>query len=83
MNKVYFFQDPTRDTGLFIAAKSWKEARSISLTGDYDMLANISFPEIKGKLLRDSYGKPYKTELYGQLELYQLDAMKIPYVLIE
>lgn len=83
MNKVYYFQDPSRDGGLFIAAKTWKEARNISLTGDYDMLANISFPEIEGRLLRDSNGKPYETELHGQLELYQLDELKIPYTLVE
>ena len=79
MNKVYYFQDPSRDGGLFIAAKTWKEARNISLTGDYDMLAHITFPEIEGELLRNNERKPYTTELHGQLELYQLDELSIPY----
>jgi hypothetical protein len=79
MNRVYYFQDPSRDGGLFIAAKTWKEARNISLTGDYDMLAYITFPEIQGELLKNNEGKPYNTELYGQLELYQLDKLGIAY----
>lgn len=79
LNKVYYFQDPSRDGGLFIAAKTWKEARQISLTGDYDMLAYITFREIEGSLLKNSEGKPYTTELHGQLELYQLDELGIPY----
>ncbi len=79
LNKVYYFCDPERDGGLFIAAKTWKEARNISLTGDYDMLAYISFTEIEGELLKDKDGNPYTTELHGQLELYQLDELGIPY----
>ena len=82
MNKVYYFQDPSRDSGLFIAAKTWKEARNISLTGDYDMLANITFPEIEGSVLKNSDGKPYATEKHGQLELYELDELKIPYTTV-
>lgn len=82
MNKVYYFCDPGRDGGMFIAARTWKEARNISLTGDYDMLAYISFTEIEGTLLKDKNGKPYMTELQGQLELYQLDELGIPYALI-
>lgn len=80
MNKVYYFSDGVRDEGLFIAARTWKEAREISLAGDYDMLANISFVKIKGELLRDDSGKPHETELHGHLELYQLDDMGISYV---
>jgi len=83
MNKVYYFCDPSRDGGLFIAAKTWKEARNISLTGDYDMLARITFPEIEGSLLRNDDGKPYVTELYGQLESYQLDDLGIPYMWVD
>lgn len=82
VNKVYYFCDPSRDGGLFIAAKTWKEARNISLTGDYDMLAYITFPEIEGRLLKDNSGKPYTTELRGQLELYQLDELGISYVTV-
>ena len=82
MNKVYYFQDPGRDGGLFIAAKTWKDARNISLTGDYDMLAHITFPEVEGSLLKNGEGKPYTTELYGQLELYQLDELGISYCLV-
>lgn len=83
MNKVYFFSDGYRDGGLFIAAKNWKEARDISLTGDYDMLAYISFPEIKGELLRDKKKKPYYTEIHGQMELHQLDELGIHYTRVE
>lgn len=83
MNKVYFFSDGCRDYGMFIAAKSWKEARKISLTGDYDMLADVSFTDIQGELLKDKNNKPYFTDLYGELELYQLDEIGIPYMLIE
>jgi hypothetical protein len=83
MSKVYYFQDPSRDSGLFIAAKSWKEARSISLTGDYDMLAYIAFPEIEGHLLKNGDKKPYITEKHGQLELYELDELKIPYMKVD
>lgn len=83
VNKVYYFQDPGRDGGLFIAAKTWREARNISLAGDYDMLAYISFVEIEGNLLRNSKGEPYTTELHGQLELYQLDELDIPYCRVE
>lgn len=83
MNKVYFFCDASRGEGLFISAKNWKEARNISLTGDYDMLANITFVEIQGELLKNKEGKPYTTDLVGQLELYQLDELGIPYTYIE
>lgn len=82
MNKVYYFCDPGRDGGLFIAAKTWKEARNISLSGDYDMLDYITFVEIEGELLKDKDGKPYRTELHGQLELYQLDELSIPFIRI-
>lgn len=83
VNKVYYFQDPNRDGGMFIAAKTWKDARNMSLTGDYDMLAYISFTEIEGHLLRDENKKPYTTEYIGELELYQLDELKIPYTITE
>lgn len=83
MNKVYYFEDGYRDGGLFIAAKSWKDARQLSLTGDYDMLAYITFPEIKGELLRKNDKTPYLTEHYGILELYQLDELGIPYMTVE
>jgi len=83
MNKVYFFSDGYRDGGMFIAAQNWKDARNISLTGDYDMLAYITFPEIRGEMLRNEDKKPYQTELYGQLELYQLDELGIPYMTVE
>lgn len=83
MNKVYYFQDPGRDGGMFIAAKSWKEARNLSLNGDYDMLAYITLPEIEGRLLKNSEGKPYFTEKYGQLELYELDELGINYTIVD
>lgn len=82
MNKVYFFSDGYRDNGLFIAAKNWKEARKISLTGDYDMLEYIPFTDIQGTLLKDENNKPYYTDSCGELELYQLDELGIPYELV-
>lgn len=82
-NKVYYFCDPSRDEGLFIAAKTWRYARSFALASEYDILAHISFPEIQGELLRDDKGKSYETDYQGQLELWQLDELKIPYRTIE
>lgn len=79
INKVYYFSDGIRDYGLFIAARTWKEARALSVTGDYDMLASIRFVDIEGSVCEDSEGNPFMTEKHGILELYELDELGVPY----
>ncbi|WP_427340906.1 hypothetical protein [Caloranaerobacter sp. DY30410] len=75
MNKVYFFNGYDRG-GTYVAAKNFKEAKTIALCSSIlDYLEN-PFVDIRGHLVRDSRtNKPITTEYEGELNIFQLQEL--------
>ncbi len=67
-NRVYFFQEKDADTGVFIGAKTWKEARSLALRCEE---IDCDFIKVEGHLCRQD-GKPVVTAKHGQLDAHEL-----------
>ncbi|OLN29930.1 hypothetical protein [Desulfosporosinus metallidurans] len=64
MNKVYFFTEKDADTGVFIGAMTWREARKIAFTCDE---IDCEFIDVEGHICKIDQ-KPVLTEVNGKME---------------
>jgi hypothetical protein len=73
MNKAYFFTEKSGDYGgVYVAAKTWKEARNIAIS-DKLISDHVDNPiiEVEGHLCRKNK-QPIKTEIEGILSMQQI-----------
>ncbi len=69
MNKLYFFSGPDADSGVFIGAKTWREARTRAMR--HECMDYVEFIDIRGGMCKEN-GKPVHTEVTGELELHEI-----------
>lgn len=69
MNKLYYFHGPDDEGGVFIGAKTWREARNMAI--GHDSISECEFIAIQGRLCKDD-GKPVYTEVTGEHEAHEL-----------
>jgi len=69
VKKLYYFHGPDSESGVFIGAETWKEARKMS-TG-HDFMDGHEFIDIRGSLCREN-GKPVLTEVHGEHEAHEI-----------
>ena len=69
MNKLYFFTGNDEDAGVFLGAKTWREARNMAI--GHPCADDCEFIEIRGSLCRES-GKPCYTEVNGEMECHEI-----------
>jgi len=48
VKKLYYFHGPDRESGVFIGAETWKEARKMSI--GHDFMDGHEFIDIRGSL---------------------------------
>lgn len=66
MPKVYFFKtNENADTGVFVGAENWKEARKMAIRSE--IFDDYEFIEIVGNICKQN-GKVVTTEKNGELE---------------
>jgi len=63
MNKLYYFSGNDEDSGVFVGAKTWREARNFAIT--HECMDFSEFIEIRGSLCKQE-GKIVYTELAGE-----------------
>lgn len=72
MNKIYFFKTHEEaETGVFISAQNWKEARKIAIDSETFMDDDYKFIEIVGGLHKEK-GRMFYTEKRGELDQHDL-----------
>lgn len=64
MNKIYFFTDKEAEFGVFVGAKTWKEARKIALSCEE---VDCDFIDIEGHICKEGK-KPILTDINGKLD---------------
>ena len=70
-NKIYFFKVKELCGGVYVAARSWKEARKIARKNEMVSEYIEEFIDIEGRLER-FYGKPVFIDYEGVLSIEQI-----------
>lgn len=69
MYKLYYFTGNDEDSGIFVGAKTWREARNFVI--GHDALHDCEFVDIRGSLCREN-GKPVYTKVNGEHDVLEL-----------
>lgn len=62
--KLYYFSGGDEESGVFVGARTWKEARNSILC--HDSVADCAFIDIRGTLCRGDGGIPVYTDKFGE-----------------
>lgn len=76
LNKVYHFHPKNTGTGFAIAAKNFKEARTIALSTHLQEFCENPFIDIRGFIMKKD-GKPIRTKYEGKLNVKQQGELDI------
>lgn len=69
MNKLYYFHGADDESGVFIGAESWKEARKYAI--GHECMDGSEFIDIRGSLCKEN-GKTVYTEKSGEHEAHEI-----------
>lgn len=70
--KLYFFTGNDSDTGVFIGAETWREARNMVIGNE--CMHDCEFIDIRGSMCKEN-GKVVHTEVKGEHEAHELLAI--------
>ena len=69
MNKLYYFHGHDDESGVFLGAKTWRDARNMAI--GHECTDDSDFIDITGHMCREN-GKPCYTEVSGSLEVHEI-----------